>query len=97
MVKATTKISTSIIGVNSELKAIIHYQNLGYIVAKTIDPLSPFDLTITDPVTGVTKKIDVKTDNSRKTKCCHNKPGDRIYRALSIRQKKLGVILFYQR
>ena len=91
------KISKSVIGVNSELKAIVHYQSLGYIVAKAIDPLSPFDLTITDPITGITQKIDVKTDNSRKTKCYHNKPGDRIYRALSKKQKELGVVLFYQK
>ena len=83
-------------GLCSELKAIIDLTQQGYYVAKSVATNCPFDLIAVDQQ-GKIRLIDVKSISLRKNACYQNKPGDRINRSVSKRQKTLGVEIYYQK
>ena len=92
--KIKKMISKSIKGVCSELEAIKIFLNRGYYVARALDPQCPFDLIVVSKK-GKISLLDVKSVSRRKTETYNCKPGDRINRSVSKRQKTLGVKIHY--
>lgn len=78
-------------GVVGELLVMIKYISKGFYVARSSDPLSPFDLVVVDK-NGVCKLIDVKSISRRKT---GKNKGTKISRHLNPTQKKMKVRIEY--
>ena len=92
--KKRKMISKSIKGVCSELEAIKIFLNRGYYVAKALDPQCPSDIVLVSKK-GKISLLDIKSVSRRKTKTYNCKPGDRINRSVSKKQKTLGVKIHY--
>jgi len=78
-------------GTWSELKAAAEYTKLGFFVSKSLDPLCPFDLVVTD-TEGRSFLVDVKTISTRRT---GPRKGHMITRSPNTKQKKMGVRIRY--
>lgn len=92
-----TRIKKTVLGASSELKAAAHFMKQGFHVSRALDPQCPFDLVLTNDK-GECALIDVKTISRRKhrPKQSRNRPGDKINRCLSDKQKKMNIAIYDQ-
>jgi|TARA_R100001086_G_scaffold238405_2_gene163162 tRNA pseudouridine-54 N-methylase len=85
--------SKSRLGAATELKVAADLIKKGFHVSKSLDPQCPFDLVITNDK-GESCLIDVKAKSYRKSKSYGNKPGDKINRSLTEKQKKMNIEIY---
>tara|TARA_R110002020_G_scaffold405417_2_gene615430 strand:+ start:430 stop:708 length:279 start_codon:yes stop_codon:yes gene_type:complete len=78
-------------GVVGELLVMIKYISKGFYVARSSDPLCPFDLVVVDK-NGVCKLIDVKSVSIRKS---GRQEGHKINRSLTAKQRRMKVRIEY--
>ena len=79
------KFSKSVKGTISELKAITKLTQMGYWVAKSLDPQCPFDIVAVSDC-GKIQLLDVKTISYRKSR-------KKIHRIPTEKQKSLNIKL----
>ena len=81
------------LGAVNELKAASEFMKQGFHVSRSLDPQCPFDLVITNEEGG-SCLIDVKTKSFRKSQSHGTKPGDKINRSLTNKQKKMNIEIY---
>lgn len=81
------------LGAAAELKAAAEFIKKGFHVSRSLDPQCPFDLVVTNDK-GESCLIDVKMKSYRKSKSHNNKPGDKINRSLTVKQRKMNIEIY---
>jgi|TARA_R110000803_G_scaffold210117_1_gene281099 hypothetical protein len=83
-------------GIISELVALTYLAKLpDTLVFHVMGGVGPIDIVTYNVKTKEYINYDVKTASYRKSKCYHNKSGDRINRSPSKKQKDLKVKILY--